>query len=41
MQLILGYTVAETSAALAAKRFWTNPYAQGKALGRVPCMWWG
>jgi hypothetical protein len=41
MRRIRGHTVAETSAALAAKRFLTNPYAQGKALGRVPCMWWG
>ena len=40
MRLILGHTVAETSAALAAQRFLTNLYAQGKTLGRAQCMWW-
>jgi hypothetical protein len=40
MRMILGHTVAETSTALAAQRFLTNPYARGKTLGRAPCMWW-
>jgi len=40
MLLILGHTVAATSAALAAQWSLTNPYSQGETLGREQCMWW-
>ena len=40
MRLIPGDTVAETSAALEAEWRLTNPYSQGKTLGREQCMWW-
>jgi hypothetical protein len=40
MRLIPGDTVAETSAALEAEWRLTNPYSQGKTLGREQCTWW-
>jgi hypothetical protein len=41
MRLTLGDMVTELSAALEAKWRVTNPYSQGKPLGREQCTWWG
>jgi hypothetical protein len=40
MQLMAGDTAAETSAALEAEWRLSDPYSQGKTLGREQCMWW-
>jgi hypothetical protein len=40
MRLILGGTVMEPSATIEAEWRLTNPYSQGKTLGREQCTWW-
>ena len=40
MRLIPDDTVAKTSVAVATEWHLTNPYSQGKTLGRKQCTWW-
>jgi len=40
MRPILIATVAKASAAMVAEWCLTNPYSQGKTLGRKQCTWW-